>query len=186
MKLIILTGSVRIGRKSPDIAEYLVEAFQRTNESLEINFLDLADYNLPIMQERRGQHPNLPAAAEKLGQELEEADALVVVTPEYNGSYSGVLKNALDYYLDEVSKKPVGVVSVSSGRMGGNLAWRDLTALFLRIGAYVAPARLHVAEVGKVFDENGKMISEHIEKSVTRFTNDFLWFADAILTKKNQ
>lgn len=184
MKLVILTGSVRIGRKSPDVATYLVEAFQQTSETLKINFLDLADYSLPIMQERRGHHPNLPAAAEKLGQQLEEADALVIITPEYNGSYPGVLKNALDYFLDEVSKKPVGVVSVSAGRMGGNLAWRDLTALFLRIGAFVAPARLHVAEVGKVFDEEGKMVSDHLQKSAGRFTKDFLWFADAILSKK--
>jgi azobenzene reductase len=184
IKLAVLCGSVRMGRKSPLVAEYVANEFKSKSEIFEVTYIDLAEYNLPIMQERRGHHPNLPAIAEKLGQQLESADALVVVTPEYNGSYPGVLKNALDYFLDEVSKRPVGVVSVSGGRMGGNHAWQSLTAMFLRIGAFVAPARFHVAEVGKVFNDNGEVVSDHFKKSANRFTSEFQWFAEAILEKK--
>lgn len=186
MKLAVFCGSVRMGRKSPLVAKYITEEFKNSGAAISVTYIDLAEHNLPIMQERRGQHPNLPAVVDKLGQLLDDADAFVFVTPEYNGGYPGVLKNALDYFLDEFRKKPIGVISVSSGRMGGNHAWRALAALFMRIGAFVAPARFHVAEVGKAFNDDGEVVSDHFKKSAARFKDDFLWFADAIMTKKNR
>ena len=186
INIAVLNGSVRMGRKSPQVAEYLVQQLNNSGDNVKAHYLDLAEYNLPIMQERRGIHPNLPASAEKLGVALENADALIVVTPEYNGGYPGVLKNALDYYYDELTKKPVGVVSVSSGRMGAIQAWEKLVALFVKIGSFMANARFHVGEVGNVFDEDGNVTSEHFEKSAARFVRDYLWFTDAILTKKRK
>lgn len=186
IEIAILNGSVRMGRKSPQVAEYLAQKLTGDYENITVNYLDLADFNLPIMQERRGIHPNLPTSAEKLGVELERADALIVVTPEYNGGYPGVLKNALDYYYDEISKKPVGVVSVSSGRMGAIQAWEKLVGLFVKIGAFMANARLHVGEIDKVFDEDLRVTSGHFEKSATKFVRDYLWFVDAILTKQRK
>ncbi len=181
MKLAILCGSVRMGRKSIHVANHLVNTFEANPAFDSVELLDLADYNLPMMQERRGQHPNLPAAAEKLGMTLESADALVVVTPEYNGSYPGVLKNALDYYLDEYRKKPVGIVSVSSGSMGGNLAHKELSVMFMRIGAFVSPSRLYVSEVGKMFEEDGKAVGERYLKASAKFADEFAWFTGAII-----
>ncbi len=181
MKLAILCGSVRMGRKSILVANHLVSTFEANPAFDSVELLDLADYNLPMMQERRGQHPNLPAAAEKLGMTLESADALVVVTPEYNGSYPGVLKNALDYYLDEYRKKPVGIVSVSSGSMGGNLAHKELSVMFMRIGAFVSPSRLYVSEVGKMFEEDGKAVGERYLKASAKFADEFAWFTGAII-----
>lgn len=185
IKIAILNGSVRMGRKSPAVAEYLVKQLEKEG-NLEITYLDLAEYNLPIMHERRGIHPNLPPMAEKLGAQLEEADAILVVTPEYNGGYPGVLKNALDYYYDEISKKPVGVVSVSSGQQGGIQAWQALTGLFLKVGSFVAPARLHVAQVAEVFNDEGKVVSDYFTKSANLYLKNFGWFVEAIVEKKQK
>lgn len=183
IKIAVLNGSVRMGRKSPTVAEYLVQQLKE-KDHLAVTYLDLAEYNLPIMHERRGIHPNLPPMAEKLGAQLEEADAIIVVTPEYNGGYPGVLKNALDYYYDEITKKPVGVVSVSAGRQGGIQAWQALTGLFLKIGSFVAPPRLHVAEVAEVFNDEGEVVNDHFVKSSKLYLKNYLWFVAAIVDKK--
>lgn len=185
IKIAVLNGSVRMGRKSPAVAEYLVKQLEK-EENFDITYLDLREYNLPIMHERRGIHPNLPPMAEKLGTQLEEADAILVVTPEYNGGYPGVLKNALDYYYDEISKKPVGVVSVSSGQQGGIQAWQALTGLFLKVGSFVAPARLHVAQVAEVFNDEGNVVSDYFTKSTDLYLKNLLWFIEALVEKKRK
>jgi len=182
-EIAVLCGSVRMGRQSPAVARYFADALAK-QPGVKVNYIDLAEYDLPIMMERRGKHPNLPAAAEKLGAQLQNADALVVVSPEYNGSYPGALKNALDYYYDELSKKPVGLVTVSGGRLGGISALLALQVLFLKVGAIVSPAKMQVAEVTKVFDEHGATDNEHFIKSAQRFIVDFMWLAEAILAKK--
>jgi azobenzene reductase len=182
-EIAVLCGSVRQGRKSPAVAKYLANALAKQN-GIKINYIDLAEFDLPIMQERRGHHPNLPAAAEKLGVQLENADAILVVSPEYNGSYPGVLKNTLDYYYDELAKKPVGIVSVSSGRLAGANVMQMLQLLFLRVGSFVCPAKMQVAEVGKVFDEHEKTDNEFFIKSSAKFIEEFRWFIEAILAKK--
>lgn len=182
-EIAILCGSVRQGRQSIHVANWFATQLAKM-PGVTVNFLDLAEYDLPIMSERRGRHPNLPAVAEKLGAQLERADALVVVSPEYNGSYPGALKNALDYYYDELSKKPVGFVTVSGGRLGGISALLALQLLFIKVGAFVSPAKMQVAEVEKVFDEHGTTGNEHFLKSAQRFIADYLWFAEAILAKK--
>jgi azobenzene reductase len=184
-ELAILCGSVRQGRKSIYVANWFAQSMAKV-PGITVNFLDLADYDLPIMSERRGKHPNLPEAAEKLGAHLERADALLIVSPEYNGSYPGVLKNALDYYYDEFAKKPVGLVTVSGGRQGGISALLALQVLFVKVGSFVSPAKMQVAEVEKVFDEHGTTDNEHFLKSAQRFVTDYLWFAEAILAKKQK
>jgi NAD(P)H-dependent FMN reductase len=182
-EIAVLCGSVRQGRKSINVANWFAQSLAQV-PGITVNFLDLAEYDLPIMSERRGRHPNLPEAAEKLGAQLERADALLVVSPEYNGSYPGVLKNALDYYYDELSKKPVGLVTVSGGRLGGISALAALQLLFIKVGAFVSPAKMQVAEVEKVFDEHGNTDNEHFTKSAQRFITDYLWLIEAILAKK--
>lgn len=180
----VLSGSVRIGRKSPQVAEHLAKQLESEHKNATVEYLDLEDYDLPVMQERRGLHPNLPGAAEKLGKRLEAADAIIIVSPEYNGGYPGSLKNALDYYYVELTKKPIGIVSVSSGQQGGIQAWEKLVGLFAKIGSFIAPTRMNVADVADVFDENGKMTSDFYQKASDKYLADFLWFAEAITAKK--
>lgn len=180
----VLSGSVRIGRQSPQVAEHLVQQLESEHKNTTVEYLDLKDYDLPVMQERRGMHPNLPEAAEKLGLRLEAADAIIVVSPEYNGGYPGALKNGLDYYYAELTKKPIGIVSVSGGQQGAIQAWEKLVGLFAKIGSYIAPTRMHVANVEDVFDDNRKMTSAFYRKASDKYLADFLWFAEAIVAKK--
>lgn len=182
-EIAVICGSVRTGRKSSAVAKYFANILEK-HQGVKVNYIDLKEFDLPVMQERRGHDQNLPEAAEKLGVQLENADAILVVSPEYNGGYPGALKNALDYYYSELSKKPVGLVSVSNGRLAGVSALQMLQLLFLKVGSFVCPARMSVAEVESVFDEHEKTDNEHFIKSANQFVKDFTWFTEAILAKK--
>lgn len=184
MKIAILLGSVRIGRQSHKIARYLQTRLQE--KGITADLIDLAENPLPIMEERSGIHPQLPPEVRRIGVRLREADALVFVTPEYHGSFSGVLKNALDYFGAEFQKKPIGVVTVSAGKMGGINASTQLQHVILSLGAFALPTKLLVPEVQNAFDDSFQPVNEGLIKSVNKFLDDYLWFADAVYQKKSE
>lgn len=137
----IIVGSVRPGRVGLPIALWVRE--QAEQAGFEVDFVDLAELDLPLMNEphhpRLGQYtlPHTIAWSERVS----AADAYVFVTPEYNYSFSPALKNALDYLSAEWWRKPVGFVSyggVSSGTRGVVALAPVLTALgLIRVSANV-------------------------------------------------
>lgn len=182
MKIAILLGSVRLGRQTHKAAYYLKNNL--TNRYIETDLIDLANDSLPILRERINQHPEPPDTAKEISDRLHEADALLVVTPEYHGSISGVLKNAIDYYWSEFKKKPIGAVTTSSGSFGGINASTHLQQIILSIGAFPMPLKLLVPEIHKAFNDSFEPTDEKVEDSANKFLDEFLWFADAIHQKK--
>jgi len=179
MKIAILLGSVREGRQSHKIAHYLQARLQE--KGITADLIDLAENPLPIM----GIHPQPPPEVERIGVRLQEADALLFVTPEYHGSFSGVIKNAIDYFWAEFQKKPIGVVTVSAGKMGGINASSQLQHVILSLGAFALPTKLLVPEVQNVFDDSFQPVNEGLIKSADKFLDEYLWFADAVYQKKS-
>ena len=119
MNLLVIVGSTRPGRAGLPISEWFVEQ-AGSHDGVDVTVADLADLNLPLLDE-----PNHPRLRQYLNRHTKEwsamvdaADAIVIVTPEYNHSYPAPLKNALDYLHQEWQYKPVGFVSyggVSAG-----------------------------------------------------------------------
>ena len=119
MNLLVVVGSTRPGRAGLPISEWFVEQAE-THEDVNVTVADLAELNLPLFDE-----PNHPRLRQYLNRHTKQwsalvdaADAVVIVTPEYNHSYPAPLKNALDYLHQEWAYKPVGFVSyggVSAG-----------------------------------------------------------------------
>lgn len=182
MKIAILLGSVRMGRQTHKAAYYLKEKL--INRNIETDLIDLAEDPLPVLKERVGHHPEPPENAVEISERLDEADALLLVTPEYHGSISGVLKNAIDYFWREFQKKPIGVVTASGGGFGGINASTHLQHIILSVGAYPMPLKLLVPKVHKAFDDSYEPQNENVIKSAENFLNEFLWFADALHQKK--
>jgi NAD(P)H-dependent FMN reductase len=166
------------------VAYYLEKVLKK--RGVETDLIDLAKDSLPILEERVGHHPQLPEKIQDISIRLSEADALLFVTPEYHGSFSGALKNALDYFWAEFQKKPIGVVTVSAGKMGGINASTQLQHVILSLGAYPLPLKLLVPEIHHTFNETFEPLNEGIKKSTDKFLNEFLWFADAVYQKKSQ
>ncbi len=182
MKIGILLGSTRIGRQSHKVAYYLERKLRESHVATDL--IDLADDALPILEERAGRHPELQENVQRLSARLHEADGLLFVTPEYHGSFSGVLKNALDHFWEEFNKKPIGVVAVSAGKLGGINASTQLQHVVLSLGAFALPTKLLVPEVQSAFDESLQPQSEQLVKSTQRFLSEYLWFARAIVQAK--
>jgi NAD(P)H-dependent FMN reductase len=124
-KIGIILGSTRPGRNGEAVANWVLDiASKRTDAEFEL--VDLLDYKLPHLDEAvpaaRGQYanPHTREWADKIG----SFDGFVMVTPEYNHSTSGVLKNAIDYLFAEWNNKAVGFVSY--GSVGGARAVEHL------------------------------------------------------------
>lgn len=184
MRVAILLGSARAGRQSHKVAYYLEKNLKE--RGIETDLIDLAKDSLPILEERVGHHPQLPEKIQNISDRLNEADALLFVTPEYHGSFSGALKNALDYFWAEFHKKPIGVAAVSSGKMGGINASTQLQHVILSLGAYPLPLKLLVPEIHSTFNDDFEPLNEGIKRLVHKFLDEFLWFADAMYQKKAQ
>ena len=181
MKIAILLGAVRQGRQSHKAAYYLAKLLREHNAEADV--IDLLKTPLPVF----GSHDDNPTAGkviESIRLRLEEADALIFVTPEYQGSFSGALKNALDYYWAEFKRKPIGVVSTSTGKMGGINASTQLQHVILSLGAFPLPAKLLISGIHEAFDDNYEPLNNTITKQTHQFVEEFLWFAEALHQKK--
>jgi azobenzene reductase len=143
MKTTILTGSVRKGRQSHKAGLYIARMLRA--RGVETDLIDLAQTPLPILGTEEAGTPEAMHNIARTGARIAEADALIFVTPEYHGSFSGVLKNALEHFWSEFQKKPAGVVTASSGRMGGINASTQLQHVILSLGAFPLPRLLRRA-----------------------------------------
>ena len=130
MKITLILGSVREGRQSHKVAHELANRLA-AQDQVSVELIDLADINLPMMTERLNKMVNPPENITQFSKSVGSADAIVFVSPEYNGSYSGVLKNATDYLLKEFYRKPIGIATVAGGKFGGLNASHAMQTLVL-------------------------------------------------------
>ena len=177
LRIPVLLGSVRRGRKSLRVARFACDRLQRAGADAPL--LDLADFDLPIMEERLHRRDDPPPGLVRFSTAIQEADAVVVVSPEYNGSMPGVLKNALDYIYGEWFRKPVGIVTVSAGGFGGVQVHYFLQLLFLRLKA-LPVAGMPVSNVSRSFSEDGEPMEERYEKTFAGFIDTLEWYTRAI------
>lgn len=183
MKIAILFGSIRIGRQTERFAHCLTNHFNNL-PGIEATLIDLAKTPLPMMEERIRLHPNPPENLLTIGQILRDANAIVLLSPEYHGSYSGVLKNALDYFGAEFVRKAVGVATASAGKLGGINASTLLQQLILPLGGYPMPYKLLISGIAQAFDENNLPIEEQVQKNIAKFADELLWLAQALERQK--
>ncbi len=133
MKLKVIIGSTRPSRKGPIMARWFVQ-YATQHSDFEIEVLDLKKIDLPLMDEiehpMRKQYNN--EHTKHWSRAIDEADAFVFVTPEYNYSFPAPLKNALDYLHNEWKEKPAGFVSyggISAGTRSVQALKMPLTTL---------------------------------------------------------
>lgn len=179
----VILGSTRRGRQSPKVARFMAERMRRSGK-IETEILDLVEYNFPMMEERLRFRDDPPPRLREFAEKISRADAVVIVSPEYNSGYPGVLKNALDYLLPEFKRKPVGIVTVSGGSFGGLSCLAQLRQVTLALGAFPIPASLPVSRVQDSFDEAGNPADPAYEKRAESFLAELLWFTQAVAAQK--
>lgn len=123
INLSILTGSTRPGRFNIQPATWMYDIAKK-HEGVTAELLDLQDLNLPFLDEPMPpmMHQYTKDHTKSWSEKIQKADAFIFVTPEYNHSYSAVLKNAIDYLNHEWNFKPVAFVSYGSLAGGARAA----------------------------------------------------------------
>jgi len=185
-KLLITTvvGSIRQGRKSLAVAEYLHARFQEKT-GLVTRFLDLADYPLPPLEERTEGESVLPIARQ-LFEQLGEADGLLIVAPEYKGGVPGALKNVFDYFPPGLLRhKPVGICTVSAGGYGGISCLAQLRLLTLAVGGVPIPEFVAVSKVNEVAGE-GSGLERVFAGKLEVFFAELIWHCEAMAQQRER
>ncbi|MFT7557903.1 MAG: chromate reductase [Planctomycetota bacterium] len=165
-KIVGIVGSLR--EKSYN--QGLMEAFKDAlPEGVEMEIVTIG--TLPLFNE--DLESEFPLVAQNLKDVVEGADALIIATPEYNRSFPGVLKNAIDwlsrpYGKNSFAGKPTLVVGVSVGANGTAMAQYHLKQLLLYLSAHVlGQPEFFVGNAGSKFDESGKLTDEKTKAYIT-------------------
>jgi len=117
---------------------------------------------------------------------IDRADALVVVSPEYNHGYSGPLKHVLDSCLREYIHKAVGIVGVSSGPFGGTRVIQNLLPVMREIGLVTIFWDVNFSSVGKVFAEDSSLLDESYIRRIDKFLKELIWMAKTLRHGREQ
>jgi NAD(P)H-dependent FMN reductase len=186
-KLQIIVGSTRPTRTADSVLPW-VERRAGAHEAFDVEVLDLRDWPLPMFQEHFGtigdmadptfSDPIVKAWNTKIG----EGDAYLVVTPEYNHSIPGVLKNAFDsiFITHAMRNKPITAVSYSGGVAAGVRAIEHL--VHIAVEQEMAPIRstVIIPNVMTAFDDDGNPKDPMTEIALDVALDDLAWWADAL------
>ena len=184
LKIAIISGSVRIGRQSHHVALYLQKYLTET-QLAGTEILDLKEFNFPVLEERLAYTATPTDEMKKFSEKISTADAVIVVSPEYNSGYPAAVKNAIDLIYNEWYRKPVGLVTVSSGPFGGIHALTQLQTVFIKVRAVLAPAYFPVPNVQTTFSEDGTPTDKAAtDKRAAAFVKELLWLAEAVNKSK--
>lgn len=184
MNVLVISGSIRENASTLKVAKYITAALQ-SNPSMKAELIDLTVYEYPIWKEVFHLEVNPPVECRFLHDKLEASDAMIFITPEYNGSYSLALKNMIDYYgLKVFEKKAIGISAVSIGALGGIRSALQLQQLVLAIYASPVPQMLLVPQVQTKFSDEGELLDPSFSKNTERFLADFTWYAEALSSRK--
>ena len=176
LRVVVLLGAVRRGRQSERVATFVRQRLALRADAT-VDSVDLAALALPVMEERLGRIEPPPPGLVEFGAAIERADAVVIVTPEYNHGYPGALKNALDYLYPQFRRTPVALVTVSAGGHGGVNAWAQLVTVLAFMGAIVLPQTVAVAKVQDAFGADGTALDPAYVRRVDAMLDELLWLA---------
>src|SRR5256885_9763172 len=175
LSLPLLLGTNRKERKSVWAANWVSGEMQKRAD-LETRLFDIADFELP----QRDYGQEIKSAFPEWHDAIVNADGLVIVSPEYNHGYPGVLKAVLDLLLKEYIHKAVAFVGVSAGPWGGTRVIEAMVPMVRELGLAVTFTDLHFPVVQKSFDSEGKLLNQGFEKRAKDFLDELVWMSRAL------
>ncbi len=184
MNLVIISGSSRKPSLTKRVADYLVSYFSKNTDHT-IQFINLQETELPYVEMAWGSVDKAPEKYKPLAEIMFGADAFILVSPEYNGSYTAALKNLLDHFPKQ-HRKPFGIVTGSPGALAGIRAAHQLQLLVIGLFGIPSPYMLLVPMLDKKFDAEGNLTDPTFESSVHQFANEFLFIAERLTINELQ
>lgn len=190
MKLLVFAGSTRTGSWNRKLAAQTARF--ATAAGAQVTHLELGDFDVPMYNadlEARGT----PADVMKLKQIFAEHPAWIACTPEYNASYPALVKNMFDWISSPVKGDPVwsdgfrstrgkvvGVLSASTGAMGGLRSQSHLVPLLFNLLCWVAPVTFALGRAADAFDADGALTGELARQRVQAVIDQTLWAAERL------
>jgi len=182
-KVAVLVGSLAKASLNRKMSRALIAV---APSSLELSYVEIGE--LPLYTP--DFEPDPPASVRAFREKIAQSDALLFVTPEYNRSVPGGLKNAIDvgsrpYGKSVWEHKPAAVMSVSPGAIGGFGANHNLrqSFVFLDVPAMPAP-EAYIGGAAKLFDEQGTLINDSTREFITKFMRSFADWVERILAPR--
>jgi NAD(P)H-dependent FMN reductase len=169
----VILGTPRKGRMSEHVARFVFGQLEK-RAGVETELIDVRTLNLPT--DDAGE----AIKNEGFSRACTRADGLVIVTPEYNHGYPGMLKHALDTNLKEYIHKAVGVCGVSAGGFGGTRVIENLLPVLRELGLVAIFNDGNFSSVQKIFDESGALLDESYIKRIERFIGELVWMSKTL------
>ena len=182
MKIEIISGSPRILSVTRRVALHLKNWLSQ-NTNHDVDLIDMKDWNVPAVQSVWVSAEKAPIEFQPLAKRIFDADAYILVSPEYNGSYSPAMKNLLDHFPKR-HHKPFGIVTASPGAMGGIRASQQMLQLVPALMGIASPYMLIVPAVDKKFSADGDLLDESFQNGVHNFISEFLWLAEKVVEEE--
>ena len=182
MQIEIISGSTRENSITYRIALHLKAALEKTT-SHEVGIIDSREHCLPQLESIYTSVDAAPPEHRELARRMFAADAFILVSPEYNGSYTACMKNLLDHFPKQ-HRKAFAIATASPGMLGGVRAALALQHYVIALFGIASPYMMVTPQIEKKFDAEGNLIDPSFQKAVDTFINEFLWLAESISVKQ--
>ena len=170
----VILGTTRKGRASEHVAKFVFEEVQK-RDGVQTELIDIRNLEFPI--DDAGEAIKDPGFSNS----IMRADGLVIVTPEYNHGYPGLLKHVLDTNLKEYIHKAVGICGVSAGDFGGTRVIENLLPVLRELGLVTIFWDGNFSGAGGLFDENGNLKDRATyEKRIDKFLSELIWMSKVL------
>ncbi|WP_373542772.1 NADPH-dependent FMN reductase [Chamaesiphon sp.] len=170
VKIVGIAGSLRPDAYSQIALAIAAQRVQALGAQVEI--LDLRQMQLPFC-DGGTEYPHYPDV-KKLQDTVADADGLILVSPEYHGSISGVLKNTLDLMsFDQLSGKVAGFITILGGQSNSN-ALNDLRIILRWVHAWSIPEQIAIGQAWQAFTPEGKLTDEKLSKRFDQFAHSLV------------
>jgi NAD(P)H-dependent FMN reductase len=170
----VILGTVRKGRASENVAKFVFEQVKQ-RDGVETELIDIGELRFP------GDDAGEQIKHKRFAAACERADALVLVVPEYNHGYPGMLKHVLDSNLKEYIHKAVGICGVSAGGFGGTRVIQSLLPVLRELGLVTIFWDGNFSGAQALFDETGKIKDrETHEKRIEKFLGELIWMSKVL------
>jgi NAD(P)H-dependent FMN reductase len=166
----VILGTSRKGRLSAHAARMVSRELQK-RDGICTELIDIGDLEHHLDDNGQGTGDSGFAAS------MARADAIVIVTPEYNHAMPGLLKHVLDSCLKEYIHKAAGIVAVSAGPFGGTRVIETSLPVLRELGLVTIFWDVNVGSVAKVFDESGKLLDDAFVRRIDKFLGELIWMA---------
>ncbi len=169
----VILGTARQGRASENVARFVWGEIEK-REAVETELIDIRELNFPnndageaIKQDQFSEH-------------IARADGLVLIVPEYNHGYPGLLKHVLDTNLKEYIHKAVGICGVSAGGFGGTRAIENLLPVMRELGLVTIFWDGNFSTAQKLFDAEGNLLDQSFVRRIDKFLGELIWMSKVL------